>query len=223
MIAAPDTIDDCWNRIGIRGDQSCERLEDCLHCHNCPVHAAAARTIMQRRVPAGYAEAWAERFSQPPPAQHVEDTSAMVFRLGREWLALPTACFVSVADQKPVHRLPHRTTAILGGVVNIGGKLTPHLSLRAMLAVDDEQEVAIHDRHVYPRLVVLRFGDTSIAAPVDEVAGIVRFAAGGLQPVPATVNRTTSRYLSGVLALDNRQVGCLDAEMLATHVAEALR
>lgn len=35
-------IDDCWNRIGVRGDGSCPRLAGYIHCRNCPVHDAAA-------------------------------------------------------------------------------------------------------------------------------------------------------------------------------------
>ena len=35
-------VDDCWNRIGIHGDKSCERLAAHVHCRNCEVHAAAA-------------------------------------------------------------------------------------------------------------------------------------------------------------------------------------
>ena len=31
------TIDDCWNRIGVRGDASCPKLDDYVHCRNCPV------------------------------------------------------------------------------------------------------------------------------------------------------------------------------------------
>ncbi len=35
-------IDDCWNRIGVRGDGSCPELKRHIHCRNCPVYSAAA-------------------------------------------------------------------------------------------------------------------------------------------------------------------------------------
>ena len=38
-------VDDCWNRIGIHGDKSCERLAAHVHCRNCEVHAAAATLL----------------------------------------------------------------------------------------------------------------------------------------------------------------------------------
>ena len=35
-------IDDCWNRIGVRGDGSCPELKQYVHCRNCPVYSAGA-------------------------------------------------------------------------------------------------------------------------------------------------------------------------------------
>ncbi|WYX25703.1 hypothetical protein WJ969_08370 [Achromobacter xylosoxidans] len=44
-------VDDCWNRIGIRGDKRCERLAGYVHCRNCPVYADAAKRILDRLPP----------------------------------------------------------------------------------------------------------------------------------------------------------------------------
>ncbi len=57
-------IHDCWNRIGVRGDHSCEKLREHVHCRNCEVYAAAARNIMQRVLPNGYQSEWAQHVSQ---------------------------------------------------------------------------------------------------------------------------------------------------------------
>ena len=49
LLADTDTpIDDCWNRIGVRGDGSCPRLAGYIHCRNCPVHDAAAARVLDR-------------------------------------------------------------------------------------------------------------------------------------------------------------------------------
>ena len=50
-LARLSEVDDCWNRIGIRGDKSCERLPEHVHCRNCPVYAAAAKRILDRLPP----------------------------------------------------------------------------------------------------------------------------------------------------------------------------
>ena len=54
-------IDDCWNRIGVGGDQTCEKLAEYIHCRNCPVYASAAQRNLQRAVGAGYKQEWAAR------------------------------------------------------------------------------------------------------------------------------------------------------------------
>ena len=41
-------IDDCWNRIGVRGDHSCERLVRHIHCRNCEVYERSAAELLDR-------------------------------------------------------------------------------------------------------------------------------------------------------------------------------
>ena len=47
---------DCWNVIGVRGDRSCPELTTVVHCHHCPVFAAAGRTFLDAPSPPGYLE-----------------------------------------------------------------------------------------------------------------------------------------------------------------------
>ena len=216
-------IDDCWNRIGVRGDRSCERLAEVLHCRNCPVHADAAQRIMQRSAPADHCNGWAELYAAPAPAVRGDAVSHIVFRIGREWLALPTACSTGIAQLAPVHHLPHRSNAVLTGVVNVDGKLVAQLSMAALLTIDEHEVAVISGRHVYARLLVLQLDALVIAVPVDEVHGMVRAHADDLQALPATVNRSVARFLRGVLTLGALQVGVLDDGLLAYSVARVLR
>ena len=119
-------VDDCWNRIGIRGDQSCPKLPEYVHCRNCPVYASAARRILDRLPPqvelegadaAGDAAATAGE-----PA--LRRASLLVFRLHREWLGLPTRALDEVAAARPVLPLPHRRDPAVLGVTNVRGTLT---------------------------------------------------------------------------------------------------
>jgi chemotaxis-related protein WspD len=41
-------VDDCWNRIGTRGDQSCPELQRWFRCLNCPVFERAAAQLLDR-------------------------------------------------------------------------------------------------------------------------------------------------------------------------------
>ena len=134
--AALADVDDCWNRIGIRGDQSCPKLPEYVHCRNCPVYASAAR-LLDRLPPqvelegadaAGDAAATAGE-----PA--LRRASLLVFRLHREWLGLPTRALDEVG-RASVLPLPHRRDPAVLGVTNVRGTLTVCLSLARLLGLE---------------------------------------------------------------------------------------
>src|SRR5688500_9975451 len=95
---ARQAINDCWNRIGVRGDHSCAQLREHSHCRNCEVYADAARSIMQRALPSAYQHDWAEQLSHQEQTTQATDQAALVFRVGCEWLALPARLSLSIAE-----------------------------------------------------------------------------------------------------------------------------
>jgi len=220
------TIDDCWNRIGVNGDQSCPTLPAVIHCRNCPVYADAAQRNLQRPVSEDYRSEWAAHFSAPLAQAEATDHAALVFRLGREWLALPVASIDAIAPLAPGHKLPHRASAGLLGVVNVAGKVTPSIALDAILGVeaaDDTMDDASRSRHIFPRLLVLRVDGQRYAMRVDELHGIARYAVASLAAPPATVNKGLARFVTGVLSIDTLRVGVLDSALLGQQLAECLR
>src|SRR6187551_3630902 len=113
-------IDDCWNRIGIHGDRSCPLLADHIHCRNCSVYSSAATRLLDRyslsqehQLSAQSTEAW----------QDIKTRSILVFRLGEEWLGLPTRCLVEISPSQTIHSLPHQRSRALLGVANVRGAL----------------------------------------------------------------------------------------------------
>ena len=216
-------LDDCWNRIGVSGDQSCAKLELHVHCRNCDVYSGAAQRNLQRPVDAGYRAQWASHFRQPQVRRADSDQSALVFRIGREWLALPTLAVGSVAPLAPGHRLPHRSGAGLLGIVNVAGKLTPMMSLGALLGIDDQGAPATLGRHIFARLLVMQWEGQAFALPVADLHGIARYAQAGLTPPAATINKGLDRFLAGVLALGDMRVGVLDAELIGHQLTRLLR
>ena len=153
-LTSPIGIRDCWNVIGVNGDQSCEKLQEVVHCRNCEVYASAAQRNLQRPVSADYKKEWAEHFRQAAIDNQQQDASCLVFRIGREWLSLPTRMFVSVAPIAKPHRLPHRSSRGLGGIVNVGGTLYPCMSLADLLGIDDSEGEAATHRHTFARLLL---------------------------------------------------------------------
>ncbi len=214
---------DCWNRIGVAGDQSCPKLAQVIHCRNCEVYAGAAQRNLQRPVGAGYREQWAAQLRQKIDVHAAADSAALVFRVGREWLALPAASIDSVAPEAPAHRLPHRSAGGLMGVVNVGGKLHPQISLATLLGIGNDAAAAANGRHIFARLVVMHWEGQSFALPVADLHGIVRYAAGSLGAPAATINKGLVRYLTGVLSEAGLHIGVLDAPLLGHQMARLLR
>ncbi len=214
---------DCWNRIGVAGDQSCDKLAAAIHCRNCEVYAGAAQRNLQRPVGPGYREEWAAHLRQARTVDVAADSAALVFRVGREWLALPAAMIDSVAPEAPGHRLPHRGAGGLLGVVNVGGKLYPKISLATLLGIEQGAAVETNGRHIFARLVVMRWEGQAFALPVADLHGIARYATASLSAPAATINKGLVRYLTGVLTEAGMRIGVLDAALVGHQMARLLR
>lgn len=183
----------------------------------------ARRHILERPVDDAYRADWAQRLRQPAGAVAAPDASALVFRVGAEWLAVAAAMVESVAPVAPVHRVPHRSGGALLGVVNVGGRLVPALSLAGMLGIDEAGGAAVAGRHVFARLLVLDCAGQPCALPVAELKGLVRYTVAHLAAPAATIDQGLGRQLAGVLSHDGLLVGVLDPGLLAGHCAGLLR
>jgi chemotaxis-related protein WspD len=222
--AQPGTqLNDCWKRIGVAGDHSCELLVENVHCRNCAVYADAAQRQLRRAVGTDYKREWAEHFRAPQEGTTQLDSSAVVFRIGREWLSLPTPIYVQIAPIAEPHRLPHRKARGLRGVVNVGGRLYPCMDLAELLGIDHREGEARAGRHTFQRLMLMQWEGQAYAVPVAEMLGIVRHAREDMKPPAATINKGLVRYLSGVLPYQDVQVGCLDSDLIGHQLARALR
>jgi chemotaxis-related protein WspD len=218
---APD--DGCWRRIGVSGDGSCAALARHVHCRNCDAYAGAAQRNLQRPVDAAYRAAWARELARAEPPPGVTDAGAMVFRVGAEWLALPMPLMAEVAPLAPVHRLPHRSNAALLGIVNVGGRLVPAVALAHLLDIDTGATAPALGRHAFARLLVLAVGAQRFALPVDEMHGVLRYAAAAVRPAAANVGRAPTPLLAGVVADSAIEAGLLDAALLGARLEALLR
>jgi len=222
---AATTVDvqDCWNVIGVNGDQSCDKLEQVVHCRNCEVYANAAQKNLQRPVGDNYKKEWAAHFRQAAVDTQQEDASCLVFRIGREWLSLPTRMFVAVAPIATPHRLPHRASRGLSGIVNVGGTLYPCMSLAELLGIDEREGEAATHRHTFARLLLTQWEDQAYALPVADLHGILRYTSSKVQAPAATINKGLSRFLTGVITHDDMRIGMLDEALIGYQLARTLR
>jgi chemotaxis-related protein WspD len=209
-------FDDCWNRIGVRGDSSCERLADYLRCLNCPVFETAAAKLLDRPIPLvdlSRHESRQSSSTQRAHGTHAATESFLVFRIGDEWLALPTPIFKSIVQTRPVHTLPHRQHRAVLGVVNVQGDLLVCLSLAHLLGF--EAATTSHDaRHDLPRLLVVSRDEEHAVFPVDQVDGVHRLASATFSAPPATLSEAAAAHTRAVAPWRNVSVGVLDADAL---------
>jgi chemotaxis-related protein WspD len=205
-------IIDCWNTIGIGGDASCRELERFIQCRNCPVFAKAGLQLLNRALPPAYRQERTKHFAEKRKPAGGARISAVIFRVDREWLALPTQAFQEVAEHCPIHSIPHRRHGVLLGLVNIRGELLPCVSVGRLLGLESgaspERLRAFHNR-----LLVTLWDGKRLAFPADDVHGICRIQAEELTPPPATVAKAASTFTQGLFAWQGRMVGLLEPEL----------
>ena len=205
-----EALNDCWNRIGVRGDKSCPLLVEHIHCRNCPVYAAAAIHLLDRYALQRDGGEQAEAASETAVATR----SLLVFRLGEEWLALATRVLVEVAPQAPVHALPHQRSRALLGVANVRGALVACLSLVELLGLEPGAAA--------PLLLVLDAPGGHLLVPVDEVQGIHAFPLDQLAAAAQDNRLDPAKCSRGVLQWQTRSLRLLDEEQLLQGLLRSL-
>jgi chemotaxis-related protein WspD len=194
------------------GDHSCERLVETLHCRNCPVFAAAARTLLQRESATEPTPEWRD-----PELRRQGRASALIFRLGAQWLGLPPDLVVEVAPNPAVRRLAHRTNGRIEGLVNVRGELRLCVSLVELLGLGTR---AAGDSHA--RLVLVQDEGQVLAFRCDEMQGLSRFPATDIEPPPDTLPPTLRSCISGMLSLHGWHVALLDGPALTKLLRQAV-
>ena len=221
--SAGAAINDCWNKIGVRGDGSCPELTRYVHCRNCPVYFAGAVAVLDRPAPNEYLAEWTCHFAKPKRVKESEIHSAVIFRIGAEWLALATEVVSEVTNTRTIHSLPHRRSGVMIGLANVRGELVICASLAHVLGVAPAAMAKpdkLHPQHA--RLLVIRREDVRIVCPVDEVHGIERFQSRQLQEVPATIVKAMASYSKAIVSWNHHSVGLLDEERLFSMLKRSL-
>lgn len=184
-----------------------------------------AGTLLDRALPDGYREEWTRRFAEAPQdhdeAGRGAGGAALLFRIGEEWLALPTAILEEVAEPRRPHALPHRRDNLVRGVVNVRGELLVCIDLAALLSLSDTP-VADGDHKSFPRMIVIGREGRRAAFQVDEVHGVLRYTGRDLVDTPATIGKSSSTLAAAMIAWNGHTVGQLAAEPLLDAVDRSI-
>jgi len=213
----------CWTTIGIRGNRSCPELAKHVHCRNCQRYESAASNLLNHEPSATYLEELTRIVAEPETREDSRKQTVMVFRLGAEWLALPSGLFVELARIRPIRRVPHRSNAIFLGLVSIRGDIQLCFSIGGLLDVQPAEDAkAAPSAGLLRRFCVISKNNRKLVFPVDEVHGLGSYAEHELQPVPVTVAKTLQKYTSGIITINSRPAGLVNDELVLAAFERSL-
>lgn len=214
-------INYCWRKIGVyAGDHSCTRLREVVHCRNCDVFAAAARSVMLREIEQ------AEEVFAPVPEFASVVRSALLMRIGGGIrIGLAVARVIEIAADAPLRRVPHRTGRAVAGLTNVRGQL--HLTLVPEHLFGLEMGASTvqlePEKHARPRIVLL---SAMVGAPValraDNVIGVHGFALDALGPIPEVLPTPLAGCANAVGLFEGKHYLLLDDLKFAEVLAEAI-
>lgn len=212
-------VENCWNRIGVLGGKKaiCNKLENVIHCRNCDVFTKAGKALFSRSHPEGYLEEWSKQLSREKEVVSADSFSLLIFRLGAEWLALPTSIVKEVVKELVIKSIPFKNKNLLSGMVNIRGEIQLCVSIRHLLGIENSSETKDDSsklRVKFKRMIFIGKNDDRWVFQVDEVYGIHKIFKNELNEVPVTTSKSSVNHTKGIFAHENISVGLLDSEML---------
>jgi chemotaxis-related protein WspD len=215
-------MDNCWKHIGVWGSETprCPELEKVIHCRNCDVFIQAVRSLLDRDVDETYRKEQTDIISAAKEEEISGTFSVIIFRVGKEWLALRTRIFAEIIESARFHSLPHHKSPVLKGVVNVHGEIQLCVSLRSLLG---SEESGGKLSKLPKRMMVINDGSDKWAFPVDEVYGIYQLHPERLENIPVTVSKAASTFSRGIFQWNKTDVSFLDEERLMYGLARSIK
>jgi chemotaxis signal transduction protein len=209
----------CWNLTGAYGDRSCPELARVIHCRNCDVYSKAGVQLLDRTLPADYREERSRYLARRRKARELSSVSAILFRIGSHWMALPTRCFQEVAEKRTVHSLPHQVLPVLG-LANVRGELITCVSLAHLLGLFQPPRQLRPS--MYHRLLVFDWNGLRVCFPTHEVQGPQRLYPEDLKPAPVRLGKPGTALAKHVLHCEQGVVGLLDPNLLCSALEQKM-
>ncbi len=202
-------IANCWNTIGVwsRARKKCDKLAEYVHCRNCPVFLEIGHSVFERVAPSGYLSQWRKEISEKEVFDNLKENSVLIFRVGHEWFALPSAVLGEIANERTIHRIPRNMNRFISGIVNINGEIKVCYSLSELLGLSRVSgENKKEDKHKPRRMVVIDLDEKDYVFLVDEVKGLYLYGDSDLLPVPSTLDANNALLLLGSINQFGHQI-----------------
>jgi chemotaxis-related protein WspD len=219
-------LNDCWNRVGVFGDRTCQELLQSVHCRNCQVYSAAGRSLLERLPPGDYLQEWTAVLAETKRGAESSTLSAdgtvvrsdqslsvMIFRLSSELFALPVGVFLEVSSPFVVHSVPRRSNTLFLGMVNIRGEIMLAASLTTLLGLATTRTSGSSHQGV-GRMAVAGTPEGKWVFPIDEIYGIYLFNRDDVKSPSVVISHADESYTRGVFQWQNRSVALLDPDRI---------
>lgn len=211
----------CWTTIGVwgRDEPRCVELPRVVHCRNCEVFAAAARTLLEREPPLGYGSDWAAATGEALAEEQRRTEPVLVFRVAGELYAIGVPWVSEVVEWRAIRPVPHRRDDLLLGIANVSGELRLCASLEVLFGGSRPD---VRAERPAGRLLLIGERGAEWAVPVDQALAIHRMPDGAVDPAPSTVARSAQAFLRGMFEWRGQRVGLLDGELVVSAIARRI-
>lgn len=131
----------------------------------------------------------------------------LTFTVGSEEYGVDIMTVREIKGWIDTTRLPN-TPDYMRGVMNLRGLIIPIFDLRARFTGELTQATP---KHV---TIVLAAGDRTVSILADTVSDILTVGADDIKPAPEVETTIDQRYVTGLIAVEDRMVVILDIEKL---------
>lgn len=149
------------------------------------------------------------------PNDHVPPQEILSFTLGSEEYGINILNVREIRGYTAVTPLAD-APAFIKGVINLRGEIVPILDLRIRFGVSQP----VYNE--FTVVMILQWQQRSVGLVVDSVSDVITISPGQIKPPPKLSAAFDTRYLQGLLAIENRLIVLLDIEGLLSSKDMAL-
>lgn len=177
---------------------------------------ASAKRLLARKPEEKYIGEWTKRIGQEQEERKDKhDISAILFRLGPKWLAIPATVFSEIFSGCTIHTIPLRSNAMLLGLVNFRGKLALCVNMQEALGINADPLYLMPSVASSQLIMIAIQKDGELwVFPVSELFGIYRCGVASIENIPQQALKLKNNYLRGFINWKGKQVDLIDEELL---------
>ena len=151
----------------------------------------------------------------------------LVFHLSEQSFAISAKSVARVTHAVPVHRIPHRTNALVRGLCHVDGDLLLCADLKNLLEIgspvkESTQRQTDLSTREHRRMIVLQDKSYLWTVEVDAVDGVIAVIPNHLQTPPLTADSRSGHFTVNVVRQQNQLVAVLDLPRVLNRFQAAL-